>query len=115
MKEGMPWALSKGYDTFAPLGPCIVPAQSLDPQSLPIWLKVNGQIRQSGNTRDMVFGVARLISYLSSVMTLEPHDIIATGTPEGVGPLLDGDLVEAGIDGIGVLRFQTRNENREAR
>ena len=115
MKEGMPWALSKGCDTFAPLGPCIVPAQSLDPQSLPIWLKVNGQTRQSGNTRDMVFGVARLISYLSSVMTLEPHDIIATGTPEGVGPLLDGDWVEAGIDGIGVLRFEARNENREAR
>ncbi len=115
MKEGMPWALSKGYDTFAPLGPCLVPAQSLNPQSLSIWLKVNGQIRQNGNTRDMVFGVARLISYLSGVMTLEPHDIIATGTPEGVGPLLDGDLVEAGIDGIGVLRFETRIEHREAR
>lgn len=110
MKEGMPWSISKGFDTFAPIGPRIVPAAKLDPHHLHIWLKVNGVLKQDSNTEEMVFTVAEMISYLSRFMTLEPWDIIATGTPERVGPLNDGDLVEAGIEGIGVLHFRCAKE-----
>ncbi len=110
MKEGMPWSLSKGFDTFTPIGPRITSAASLDPQNLHIWLKVNEELKQDSNTQDMVFSVAEMISYISHFMTLEPWDVLATGTPEGVGPLQDGDLVEAGIEGIGVLRFDCKKE-----
>jgi len=104
-EEGMPWTMAKGFDTFAPIGPCIVPATGIDPHHLNIWLKVNSDFRQNSNTRHMVFSVARLIAYVSRIMTLEPQDIIATGTPEGVGPLEPGDTVDAGIESIGVLNF----------
>jgi 2-keto-4-pentenoate hydratase/2-oxohepta-3-ene-1,7-dioic acid hydratase in catechol pathway len=109
-RDGMPWTVAKGFDTFAPLGPCLVPARKLDPRSLAIWLAVNGQMRQTGNTADMVFSVPRLVLAISQVMTLEPMDVIATGTPEGVGPLVAGDHVEAGIEGIGTLRFLVAGE-----
>ncbi len=102
-KKGLPWAVPKGFDTFAPVGPRIVPGNTIDPHNVDIWLKVNGDYKQNGNTRDMIFTVGELISYISTVMTLEPMDIIATGTPEGVGPMKDGDVIEAGIQGIGVL------------
>lgn len=105
-KAGMPWTEAKGYDTFAPFGPKIVPANTFDPSAKFITLKVNGEIRQNGNTRDMVFKVPRLISHISHIMTLEEHDIIATGTPEGVGVLKSGDVIEAEIEGIGILRNQ---------
>lgn len=104
-KAGMPWTIAKGFDTFAPLGPVIVPADRIAPDRLPIWLKQNGAFKQQGSTRDMVHGVPGLISYISRIMTLEPMDVIATGTPEGVGPMKHGDFIEAGIDGIGVLSF----------
>ncbi|PKK85370.1 MAG: acylpyruvase [Thermoplasmata archaeon HGW-Thermoplasmata-1] len=107
-KSGMPWTVSKGFDTFAPTGPKIVPSNEIDPEKLGIWLKVNGETRQSGSTSDMVFSVERLISAISQVMTLEPFDLIATGTPAGVGEICDGDVVEAGIDGIGVLKMTAR-------
>jgi 2-keto-4-pentenoate hydratase/2-oxohepta-3-ene-1,7-dioic acid hydratase in catechol pathway len=109
-KNGMPWTIAKGYDTFAPIGPRIVPPDDLDPSNLGIWLKVNGELRQRGNTSQMVFGVEELISYVSRIMTLEPMDIIATGTPSGVGPMHDGDIVEAGIERIGTLRFKAVRE-----
>jgi 2-keto-4-pentenoate hydratase/2-oxohepta-3-ene-1,7-dioic acid hydratase in catechol pathway len=109
-REGMPWTIAKGFDTFAPLGPRLAPAASCDPGNLALWLTVNGKERQRGNTRDMVYGVAELLVAISLVMTLEPMDILATGTPEGVGPLEDGDFVEAGIEGIGTLRFLVARE-----
>jgi 2-keto-4-pentenoate hydratase/2-oxohepta-3-ene-1,7-dioic acid hydratase in catechol pathway len=102
-KKGLSWAVSKGFDTFAPIGPKIVPKEEIDPYGLDIWLKINGVFKQNGNTRDMLFPVDELISHISQVMTLEPMDIIATGTPEGIGPITDGDIIEAGIEGIGVL------------
>lgn len=105
-KNGMPWTIAKGYDTFAPIGPRIVPPDDLDPSNLGIWLKVNGELKQSGNTNQMVFSVEELISHISLIMTLEPMDIIATGTPSGVGPMHDGDVIDAGIDRIGILRFR---------
>ncbi len=107
-KRGLPWSVSKGFDTFAPVGPRIVPKNDMEPSSLHIWLKVNGELRQDGNTKDMIFSVPFLVSYISKIMTLEPGDIIATGTPAGVGPLENGDTVEAGIDGIGILKERVK-------
>jgi 2-keto-4-pentenoate hydratase/2-oxohepta-3-ene-1,7-dioic acid hydratase in catechol pathway len=108
--KGMPWTIAKGFDTFAPLGPRIVSGEKIDTAALSIWLKVNGQYRQQGNTNQMISSVVQLVSYISGIMTLEPMDIIATGTPSGVGPMQDGDFVEAGIEGIGVLQFKVVRE-----
>ncbi len=110
-KQGMPWTIAKGYDTFAPIGPTIVSAESIDPSDLDIWLKVNGETKQQGNTNLMIFSVCELVSFVSRVMTLEPMDVIATGTPSGVGPMEDGDVIEAGIDGIGTLMFTATREH----
>lgn len=92
---------AKSFDTFCPIGPWL--ETELDPSSLRVALTVNGTVRQDGNTRDMVFPVAYLISFISSVMTLLPGDVILTGTPEGVGPLVDGDSVSVTVEGIGTL------------
>ncbi len=110
MKEGMPWDIAKGFDTFAPIGPEIISAENVDCHNLNIYLKLNGKMKQNGNTKNMIFSVEDLISYLSNVMTLEPMDIIATGTPEGVGPMKDSDLVECGVEEIGVLKFKVEAE-----
>ncbi|MGO4713513.1 fumarylacetoacetate hydrolase family protein [Bradyrhizobium sp. 2TAF24] len=106
------WIYSKGQDTYAPFGPCIVTADEIpDPHNLDLWLTVNGETKQRSNTRHMLFKVPLLISDISAAMTLEPGDIIATGTPDGVGAgrtpqewLWPGDVVEAGVDGIGRIR-----------
>ncbi|MEO6205670.1 MAG: fumarylacetoacetate hydrolase family protein [Mycobacteriales bacterium] len=105
------WTRGKSFDTFCPLGPWIVTADEIpDPQNLAVRCRLNGELMQDGTTADMVFGVAELISRLSQVMTLEPGDVIPTGTPVGVGfartpPvfLRDGDVVEIDVAGIGVL------------
>ena len=106
------WIYSKGQDTFAPFGPCIVTADGLDdPHGLDLWLTVNGVEKQRSNTRHMLFKTPTLIADISAAITLEPGDIIATGTPEGVGAgrdpqewLWPGDVVEAGVEGIGTIR-----------
>jgi len=98
------WTRSKGFDTFCPLGPWI--ATDLSPeeiQNLEILCRVNGELRQHGKARDMVFSIPTLIAYISAVMTLEPGDVILTGTPAGVGSLRPGDWVQVEIPGIGVL------------
>ncbi len=95
------WGRAKGFDTFCPIGPWI--ETDLDPADLPISLQVNGSTRQSGTTRDMVRDVATLVSWISDVMTLLPGDVILTGTPAGVGPLVAGDRVDVTIGGIGTL------------
>jgi 2-keto-4-pentenoate hydratase/2-oxohepta-3-ene-1,7-dioic acid hydratase in catechol pathway len=100
-KDGQ-FTRGKGFDTFAPVGPWIETA--VDPSDLRILCRVNGQVRQDGRTSDMVFCVDTLISFISQVMTLEPGDVVTTGTPPGVGPLVSGDVVEVEIEGIGVLR-----------
>lgn len=96
------WVRAKAFDASAPLGPWI--ARGLDPGNLDLVTRVNGQVRQAANTRDMIFDVPTLIETVSAIMTLEPGDVIATGTPRGVGPLVPGDVVEIEIAGIGVLR-----------
>ena len=105
-KDGQ-WARAKGFDTFCPTGPFIV--AGLDPSSLDVRCRVNGESRQHGNTADMMFGLAELLVYISGIMTLEPGDLIATGTPSGVGPLGDGDVVEVEIAHLGVLRSPVRS------
>jgi 2-keto-4-pentenoate hydratase/2-oxohepta-3-ene-1,7-dioic acid hydratase in catechol pathway len=105
-KKGRPWFASKGFDTFSPIGPVIVTSDEIsDPQNLELELKVNGEVRQKGNTRDMIFGIEKIISYCSTIVTLEQGDIIATGTPSGVGPIQKGDIIQASIESIGTLEI----------
>lgn len=96
------WVRAKAFDASAPLGPWIV--TDFDPAGRDVIARVNGQERQHGNTRDMIFDVPTIIEIVSAIMTLEPGDVIATGTPRGVGPLVAGDVVEIEVGGIGVLR-----------
>jgi 2-keto-4-pentenoate hydratase/2-oxohepta-3-ene-1,7-dioic acid hydratase in catechol pathway len=100
-KDGQ-WTRAKGFDTFAPIGPRIV--GGLDPSNLRIATTVNGQIKQDSSTSDLIFDVPTLIAFVTLHMTLEPGDIISTGTPAGVGNLTVGDVVEVTIEGIGTLR-----------
>lgn len=95
------WTRAKSFDTFAPMGPWIVPV--VDPNHLQIVTRVNGTIRQQSNTKHLVFPIYELVSYISHIMTLLPGDVIATGTPSGVGPLIPGDRVDIEIEGIGIL------------
>jgi len=100
-KDGQ-WTRAKGFDTFCPLGPAI--DTELDPmEGLSIICRVDGDIRQTGSTADMVYGVGELVAHISSIMTLLPGDVILTGTPAGVGPIEAGETVEVEIEGIGVL------------
>ena len=100
-KDGQ-WTRSKSFDTFCPLGPRIV--SDIDPRNCEIMTRVNGVIRQHSHTKNMIFDVFELVSFVSDVMTLLPGDVIITGTPPGVGPMRIGDEVEVEIEGIGVLR-----------
>ncbi len=102
MGRGGQWTEGKSFDTFCPLGPAIV--TDLDSGNLAIRARLNGTTVQDSNTNDLIFDVPRLIRHLSAVMTLEPGDVIITGTPAGVGPLKPGDVVEIEIEGIGILR-----------
>jgi 2-keto-4-pentenoate hydratase/2-oxohepta-3-ene-1,7-dioic acid hydratase in catechol pathway len=95
------WTRAKGMDGFCPVGPVVV--SELCPSSLGIRCRVNQELRQSGSTKDMVFSPEAIVAYASETMTLHPGDLIATGTPEGVGPLVDGDRLALEIDGIGEL------------
>ena len=95
------WARAKGFDTFCPLGPWI--ETDLDPSNLAISAYVGSHQRQSGNTKDLIFSVVDLVSYVSHQMTLLPGDVILTGTPAGVGPIIAGDEIEIAIEGIGSL------------
>jgi 2-keto-4-pentenoate hydratase/2-oxohepta-3-ene-1,7-dioic acid hydratase in catechol pathway len=96
------WTRAKGFDTSCPLGPWIVPG--LDVSDLAVRARVNGRLRQDGRTSQLIFDVAYLISYISEVFTLLPGDVILTGTPAGVGPIVDRDIVEVEVEDIGVLR-----------
>ncbi|MEZ5500693.1 MAG: fumarylacetoacetate hydrolase family protein [Steroidobacteraceae bacterium] len=106
------WIVSKGQDSFAPMGPCIVTSDEIpDPHDLRLYTKVNGVVKQDSNTRHMLFRIDELIADISSVMTLEPGDIIATGTPDGVGAgrtppefMWPGDVLESAVEPIGTLR-----------
>jgi 2-keto-4-pentenoate hydratase/2-oxohepta-3-ene-1,7-dioic acid hydratase in catechol pathway len=96
------WTRAKGFDTFAAFGPCI--ETELDPQNTPVETYLNGELKQKGNTCDLIFSVRTVIGFISRVMTLLPGDVIATGTPEGIGQMKPGDTVEIKIEPIGTLR-----------
>jgi 2-keto-4-pentenoate hydratase/2-oxohepta-3-ene-1,7-dioic acid hydratase in catechol pathway len=96
------WTRAKGFDTFCPVGPAVVPG--LDWRTLEVVGRVNGRERQRGRATEMVFSIPALLAYISAVMTLERGDLVATGTPAGVGPLAHGDVVEVEISGVGILR-----------
>lgn len=112
LRRGGTWDKGKGFDTFGPIGPWLVtPDEVPDPQALDLWLDVNGVRKQAASTREMIFGVAELVAYVSQFMTLQPGDVIATGTPAGVGmgreppeALKPGDVVTLGITGLGEQR-----------
>jgi 2-keto-4-pentenoate hydratase/2-oxohepta-3-ene-1,7-dioic acid hydratase in catechol pathway len=110
LEHGSQWSKGKSFDTFAPVGPCLVTRDEIaDPHNLAMWLEVNGKRMQTGNTSTMIFGVQKLLSYLSYFVTLMPGDIVSTGTPPGVGMgikpkpvfLKSGDSMRVGIDGLG--------------
>jgi 2-keto-4-pentenoate hydratase/2-oxohepta-3-ene-1,7-dioic acid hydratase in catechol pathway len=101
-KKDVQFTRGKGFDTFCPFGPWI--ETELNPSDLEVTCRVNGEIRQQARTSDLIFPVRRLIRFLAGIMTLMPGDLIATGTPAGVGPLVAGDSVEVEVEGIGILR-----------
>jgi 2-keto-4-pentenoate hydratase/2-oxohepta-3-ene-1,7-dioic acid hydratase in catechol pathway len=102
--EKYPWLRSKSLDTFCPVGPFVVPADALDVGDLRITMRVNGAVRQDARTKDMVFPIAAALVAMSRCTTLRPGDLIAMGTPEGVGPVVAGDVMEVEIERLGVLR-----------
>jgi 2-keto-4-pentenoate hydratase/2-oxohepta-3-ene-1,7-dioic acid hydratase in catechol pathway len=101
-RKDIQWTRAKSFDTFAPIGPCI--ETDLEPMNQKISLRLNSELKQNSNTKNMIFDVYELVEFISNIMTLNAGDIIATGTPPGVGPMNVGDIVEAEIEGIGVLK-----------
>ncbi|KAJ2721358.1 hypothetical protein GGI07_004028 [Coemansia sp. Benny D115] len=97
-KKGLPWSAAKGFDTFTPVGPFIPASNIPDPHNVRLWIDVAGQIRQNGTTDAMIFQIPQLIEHVSRIMTLEVGDLLLTGTPKGVGPIVPGDRVVAGLE-----------------
>jgi acylpyruvate hydrolase len=110
-KNGWPWGIAKGFDTFAPLSDVVVKEKVPDPQNMELELKVNGAVKQRGNTSQMMYSQERIISFLSEVMTLEPGDLILTGTPEGVGEIMEGDVLEARLGTLCSLTVDVKKES----
>jgi len=107
-KNGWPWGIAKGFDTFAPVSKVVLKEDVSDPNNLDLWLKVNGEIRQNSNTSYMIYSVERIIEFISGIMTLERGDLIMTGTPEGVGEVVVGDVIEAALGDVCSLRVDVR-------
>lgn len=106
--KGLPWVMAKCWDTFCPISEIIHPDAITDPQNVGLTLKVDGELRQNGNTKDMIFNIPHLISFCSKIMTLEEGDLILTGTPSGVGPVKSGELIECAIEGITEMKFHVK-------
>lgn len=102
-KDGQ-WTRAKSFDTFCPVGPCLVNVGKIDPNDVKIQLFLNGELKQNSSTKEFIFKVEHIISFISKVMTLNPGDIITTGTPPGIGVMKSGDIVEVKIEGIGILK-----------
>ena len=107
-KQGHPWLLAKGFDTSCPCGDLIEKDQLNGSSAVNLWLSVNGELRQNGNTCDMIFPVQELIAYISKYITLDRGDLILTGTPSGVGPVRRGDLIEAGLKTDGNFQYSMK-------
>ncbi|KAL3864456.1 hypothetical protein ACJMK2_006139 [Sinanodonta woodiana] len=108
--KGQPWSLAKGFDTSCPVSEFIDKSKIRNPEQIGLWLKVNNTMRQNGNTKDMIFSVPYLISYISQYFTLEAGDIILTGTPSGVGPVTAGDVIEAGLADLVSIKFEVEKK-----
>ena len=111
-KAGKPWSLAKGFDTACPISRFISKEEIADPHNIKLWLKVNGELKQEGSTSDMIFNIPLLISYISNVMKLECGDVILTGTPEGVGPVHNGDVIDCGINDLISMKFNVEAKNK---
>lgn len=110
----LPWYRSKNFDTFGPIGPKIIPCSDIDdPHNLDIQLKVNGELRQYSNTKHMLFKIPEIVEYISKFITLKRGDIIATGTPSGIKPIVPGDIIEASIEKIGNITHEVILEKDE--
>ncbi|KAJ4956483.1 hypothetical protein NE237_013266 [Protea cynaroides] len=109
---GLPWTVAKGQDTFTPISSVLPKSMVPDPDNLELWLKVDGEIKQKGTTKDMMFKIPFLISHISSIMTLLEGDVILTGTPEGVGPVKAGQKITAGITGITEINFDVQKREK---
>lgn len=103
--KGLPWEIAKGFDTACPLSDFVPAAAVADPHNLRLNLAVNGEPRQDGCTSDMINRIPKIIAHVSSIFTLDPGDVILTGTPAGVGPVRAGDVMEAGIEGVGSMKI----------
>ncbi|TFY80033.1 hypothetical protein EWM64_g3979 [Hericium alpestre] len=116
-KKSLPWSAAKGFDTFTPISSFIPKSEVTDPQNLNLWLKINGEFKQNGNTSHMMFPIPRLIEHVSSIMTLEEGDLLLTGTPSGVGPISPGDTIECGLSDAStqkeLAKLQFRAVSRE--
>jgi 2-keto-4-pentenoate hydratase/2-oxohepta-3-ene-1,7-dioic acid hydratase in catechol pathway len=109
-KNGWPWAIAKGFDTFAPLSDVILKESVPSPQNLDLELKINGVVKQKANTSQMIYSLLRIISFISDVMTLESGDLILTGTPQGVGEIHEGDVLEARLGTLCSLTVTVEKE-----
>ncbi len=109
-KNGWPWAIAKGFDTFAPISDAVIKEKIPDPLHLNLSLKINGVVKQNANTNQMIYPLERIISFISEIMTLEPGDLILTGTPEGVGEIKEGDVLEAQLDSFCSLTVNVKRE-----
>jgi 2-keto-4-pentenoate hydratase/2-oxohepta-3-ene-1,7-dioic acid hydratase in catechol pathway len=104
LSRSLPWMPSKNFDTFSPMGPCVLLAKAVkEPVAIDVQSHVNGVLKQNGNTRDFIFDIPTVIEYISSIMTIEAGDVISTGTPVGVGPIVPGETVDITCSGIGTL------------
>ncbi len=109
-KNGWPWAIAKGFDTFAPLSDVVLKEKIPDPQHLDLELAINSVIKQKANTSQMIYSLERIVSFISTIMTLEPGDLILTGTPEGVGEIKIGDILQARLGSICSLTVDVQKE-----
>ncbi|KAL2470374.1 Fumarylacetoacetate (FAA) hydrolase family [Abeliophyllum distichum] len=109
---GLPWTVAKGQDTFTPISSVLPTSMVPDPHDVELWLKVDGETRQKGSTKDMIFKIPYLISHISSIMTLLEGDVILTGTPQGVGPVKIGQKIDAGITGLLDMHFDIERRRR---
>ncbi|XP_054851408.1 acylpyruvase FAHD1, mitochondrial [Eublepharis macularius] len=109
-KKGLPWTLAKGFSTSCPVSDFVPKEKIPDPHQLKIWLKVNGELRQEGDTSVMIFSIPYIISYISRIITLEEGDVILTGSPKGVSAVQGNDEIEAGIQGVLSMRFKVEEQ-----
>jgi 2-keto-4-pentenoate hydratase/2-oxohepta-3-ene-1,7-dioic acid hydratase in catechol pathway len=109
-KNGWPWGIAKGFDTFAPLSDAVLKERVPNPQNLELELKINGVLKQSANTNQMIYSLERIISFISEIMSLERGDLILTGTPKGVGEIKEGDVLEARLGSLCELTVDVQRE-----